>query len=156
MNADPKNELTIVRILVAPREKVWRACSETDALRQWWGLPSGASMPFCEVDFRVGGALHFMAEQSGGAAIWIKCIYREIVEGRRLVMEQHLSDESGSERDSPEWPASTITLCLEELNGKTKLTVVHAGMASRERPIEQFKEGWSQSLDRLGDSLAGQ
>jgi uncharacterized protein YndB with AHSA1/START domain len=155
MTSDPKNELTIVRVLDAPREKVWRACSETDALRQWWGQPKGATMPFCEVDFRVGGMFHFKAEQSNGVGIWIKCIYREIVEGKRLVMAQHLSDETGNELDSPDRPASTISLHFEDLNGKTKLTIVHAGMASQEHPIEHFREGWSQSLDRLEDSVAG-
>ena len=153
MGAGPINELTIVRVLDAPREMVWRACSETDALRQWWGQPKGATMPFCRVDFRVGGALHFKAERSDGVAVWIKCTYREIVEGERLVMEQHFSDENGSELDSPGRPASTIALRFEDLNGITKLTIVHAGMASDELPIDLFQEGWSQSLDRLAESL---
>jgi uncharacterized protein YndB with AHSA1/START domain len=153
MNTATKNELTIVRVLNAPREKVWRACSEPEALRQWW-VPADATMPTCKVDFRVGGALHVKVRRGDGAEIWFKCNYREIVERERLVMEQHLSDEDGRELDSPARPASTITLRFEDMNGKTKLTVVHAGMASDEYPIEMFKEGWSQSLDRLADSLA--
>ncbi len=147
-----KNELTIVRLLDTRREKVWRACVEREALRQWWGMPKGASMPFCEVDFRVGGALLFEVDHDGGR-LWFKCVYREIIEGERLVLEQHKSDEAGRELDSPGWPASTITLVFEDLNGKTKLTVTHAGMASELNPIELFKEGWSESLDRLADSL---
>ena len=154
MNTAVKNELIIVRVLNAPRERVWRACSEPDALRQWWGLPKDASMPFCKVDFRVGGALHFRAQRGDGTEIWFKCIYREIVACEKLVMEQHLSDENGRELDSPARPASTIILRFEDLDGKTKLTVMHAGMASEEFPAEMFKEGWSQSLDRLADSLA--
>lgn len=149
-----ENTLTIVRVLDAPRDKVWRACSEPEALRQWWGQPKGATMPVCTVDFRVGGTLHFEAVQSNGTAIWIKCIYREIVEGETLVLEQHLSDEAGRALDSADWPASTITLRFESLDGKTRLTVVHAGMASNRNPVAAFREGWSQSLDRLVDSLA--
>jgi hypothetical protein len=42
------------------------------------------------------------------------------------------------------------------MGGKTKLTVTHAGMASEAHPVEQFKEGWSQSLDRLAGSLGHQ
>jgi uncharacterized protein YndB with AHSA1/START domain len=149
----PKNELTIVRVLDAPREKVWRACREPDALKQWWGLPRDAAMPSCKVDFRVGGSLHCQIEPPDGTEIWFKWVYREIVEGEKLVMEQHFSDESGSERDSRDRPASTIILRFEELDGKTKLTVVHSGMASAMYPVEDYKEGWSQSLDRLTDSL---
>jgi uncharacterized protein YndB with AHSA1/START domain len=154
MTADPKNELTIVRVLDVPRETVWRACKEIDALKQWWGLPNGATMPYCKVDFRVGGALHFEVEHPEMGKIWFKCIYREIVAGERLVMEQHFSDERGSELDSPERPASTITLRFEDTNGKTKLTVVHVGMASEVHRVENFKEGWSQSLARLTDCLS--
>jgi uncharacterized protein YndB with AHSA1/START domain len=154
MNTVLKNELTIVRVLNATREKVWRACREPDALKEWWGLPNGATMPFCKVDFRVGGAMHIEVEQPDGARFWFKWIFREIVDGERLVLEQHFSDEKGRELDSLEWPASMVTLRFEDMNGKTKLTVVHAGMASEKNPIELYEEGWSQSLDRLADSLA--
>jgi len=154
MTASSKDELTIVRLLDAPREKVWRACRETDALKEWWGQPRGATMPVCKVDFRVGGTLHFQVLNPGGPTIWIKCIYREIVEGERLVMEQHHSDENGKELDSPDWPASTISLHLESVDGKTKLTVVQAGMVSAAHPIDQYQAGWSQSLDRLRVHLA--
>ena len=152
-NELPKNELTVVRMLNAPREKVWRACREPDALTQWWGQPKGARMPSCKVDFRVGGSLHCEIEPPDGTQIWFKWIYREIVEGERLVLEQHFSDQAGSERDSPARPASTITLRFEDVNGKTKLTITHSGMASEMYPAEMYEEGWSQSLDRLADSL---
>jgi uncharacterized protein YndB with AHSA1/START domain len=152
MSTELKNELTIVRVLDAPREKVWRACREPEALEQWWGLPDSATMPVCNVDFRVGGALHFECE-ADGTRIWFRCVCREIAEGEKLVLEQHKSDESGRELDSADWPASTITLRFEDLNGKTKLTVTHTGMASSLHAVDDFREGWSQSLNRLADSL---
>lgn len=149
MSAQPDNALTIVRLLDAPREKVWRACREIEALRQWWGMPDGATMPFCTLDFRVGGTLHFQVEIPDGRTIWIKCIYREIVEGEKLVMEQYHCDASGKELVSPDWPVSTIALAFESVGAKTKLTVVQSGMASAAHPIEQYQAGWSQSLGRL-------
>jgi uncharacterized protein YndB with AHSA1/START domain len=155
MNTDPNNALTIVRVLNAPPEKVWRACRDIDALRQWWGLPDDGAMLSCTVDFRVGGALHIAVKQTNKPPIWFKSTYLEIVEGERLVLEQHLSDETGSERDSPDWPASMITLRLEPMDGKTKLTVTHAGMVSRIATLEDFTGGWSQSLGRLAGCLAG-
>jgi uncharacterized protein YndB with AHSA1/START domain len=153
MNTTRKNELTIVRMLNAPRERVWRACRDVDALKLWWGMPKGAQMPSCKVDFRVGGSLHCRIEPSDGTKIWFKWIYREIVEGEKLVLEQHHSDQNGNERDSPERPVSTITLRFEDMNGKTKLTIVHAGMASEVHRVQDYEEGWSQSLDRLEGSL---
>ncbi len=154
MSTDAGNELTIVRVLNATPEQVWRACREPEALRQWWGMPEGAVMPFCEVDFRVGGTLQFGTRRGERPLMWFKCIYLEIVEGERLVLEQHYSDEHGSERDSVEWPASTITLRLEDMGGKTRLTVVHSGMASPRATIDDYRQGWSETLDRLADCLA--
>ncbi|HEX4302106.1 MAG TPA: SRPBCC domain-containing protein [Rhizomicrobium sp.] len=153
MTADTENRLTIVRVLGAPREKVWRALREPEALAQWWGLPDGAAMPTCTIDFRVGGALHCRILHDG-AEIWFKWIYREIVEGEWLVMEQHFSDAAGRELDSAARPVSTITLRLEDMDGKTKLTVTQAGMASGVHPVEAYKQGWSESLGRLAESLA--
>ena len=154
MSPDASDELTIVRVLNAPREQVWRACREPEALKHWWGMPEGAVMPVCEVDFRVGGTLHFATRRGERPLMWFKCIYLEIVEGERLVLEQHRSDEQGSELDSVEWPASTITLRLEDADGKTRLTVVHAGMVSPRATIDDYRQGWSETLDRLADCLA--
>lgn len=148
------NELTIVRMLDAPREKVWRACSEAAALKQWWGMPTGATMHTCKVEFRIGGAMLCEIEPPGGARLWFKWIYREIVAGERLVLEQHFSDAAGRELDSVDRPASIVTLTLEDANGQTKMTIVHAGMASEKYRVADFKEGWSQSLRRLQEHLA--
>ncbi|MGN6149061.1 MAG: SRPBCC family protein [Rhizomicrobium sp.] len=149
-----ENELTIVRMLDAPRAKVWRACSEAQALRQWWGMPTGATMHTCKLEFRVGGAMLCEIEPPGGARLWFKWTYRDIVEGERLVLEQHFSDAGGRELDSVDRPASMVKLTLEEANGQTKMTIIHTGMASKKYRVEDFKEGWSQSLRRLQEHLA--
>jgi uncharacterized protein YndB with AHSA1/START domain len=149
MTSDPKDELTIVRVLNAPREKVWRACSEVEALTQWWGLPDDASMLACTIDFRVGGALHIGVQMPGRPTMWFKSTYREIVEGETIVMVQQLSDATGNLLETPDWPPATITLRFEDVDGKTRLTVVHSGIASGLATIENFRGGWSESLDRL-------
>jgi hypothetical protein len=75
---------------------------------------------------------------------------------RKSGLEQHKSDQSGRELDSADWPASIITLRFEDLNGKTKLTVTHTGIASELNAVDDFREGWSQSLNRLADSLTSE
>ena len=153
MSADPNDALTIVRVFDAPRSKVWRACREIEALKHWWGMPEGAVMPFCTVDFRVGGVLHVGTRRGDRPLIWFKCIYREIVEGEKLVIEQHLSDSQGNEHDSLEWPVSMITLRLEDEGEKTRLTVLHTGIVSPRATVDNYRQGWTESLDRLEGSL---
>ncbi|HWF00671.1 MAG TPA: SRPBCC domain-containing protein [Caulobacteraceae bacterium] len=154
MSLDPANELTMTRVFDAPREAVWRACREVEALKAWWGMPEGASMPHCTIDFREGGSLHFGTTRGGRPVMWFKCVYLSIVEPQTLIMEQHRSDEAGRVQDSDEWPASRISLQLEELGGKTRMTVTHAGMASGRATVADYRQGWTETLDRLARRLA--
>lgn len=54
-------ELHLERTYAASAERVWRAWTEADALRQWWG-PEKTTVPECEVDLRVGGRLYIVTE----------------------------------------------------------------------------------------------
>jgi uncharacterized protein YndB with AHSA1/START domain len=150
---DDENVLTIHRTLAASRDRVWRACTEPSTLAKWWGLPKGASMPVVEVDLCVGGSFHFKVDLPDGTSLWFKSIYREIVDGQKLILESHLSDENGNIVDTADMPVSMITLLFEDSGARTELTVIHEGMTSAAHQIDQYKEGWSQSLDRLTGSL---
>jgi len=41
----------ISRVLDAPRDRVWRAWTEAERLKQWWG-PAGFKVHTCKVDLR--------------------------------------------------------------------------------------------------------
>ena len=63
---DTKLDLEIVRLVAAPREKVWRAWSDPDILKQWW-CPKPWVTDVRAFDFRSGGAFHtFMSGPDGG------------------------------------------------------------------------------------------
>ena len=47
-------EITVSRIINAPRELVWRAWTDADLIRRWWG-PKRFTSPAFEMDVRVGG-----------------------------------------------------------------------------------------------------
>ena len=46
--------LRIERTFAAPREKVFQAWTDPQALKQWWG-PDGYATPSVEIDLRPGG-----------------------------------------------------------------------------------------------------
>lgn len=54
-----KKELHFERSYDAPVEAVWRAWTEAERLRAWWGPPK-TTVAECEVDLRVGGRLHIV------------------------------------------------------------------------------------------------
>ena len=49
-------EITITRLVDAPRELVFRAWTAAEHLARWWG-PEGFTVPECESDPRPGGAI---------------------------------------------------------------------------------------------------
>jgi uncharacterized protein YndB with AHSA1/START domain len=55
---------------------------------------------------------------------------------------------------SGDWPLETqITVTFEDHNGKTKLTLKHAGMpAGKNR--DMAGAGWNESFDKLAEYLA--
>jgi uncharacterized protein YndB with AHSA1/START domain len=48
-----------------------------------------------------------------------------------------------------------LTVILEDVAGKTKLTLRHAGIPPGE-DMEGARQGWNQSLDKLASVLASQ
>ena len=56
-----KNELRFERIYPAPAKAVWRAWTEPDRLRTWWGPPR-TEVAECEIDLRVGGRIHVVTQ----------------------------------------------------------------------------------------------
>ena len=47
--------LSLTRTYAAPREAVFRAWTEPEALKQWFGPSDEFTTPIAEVDLRVGG-----------------------------------------------------------------------------------------------------
>ena len=50
-------EVTLTRLIDAPRALVWAAWTEPEHMAQWWG-PHHFTNPRCEFDARPGGAIH--------------------------------------------------------------------------------------------------
>ena len=49
-------DLVMTRVFDAPRSVVFKAWTDHEHLKRWWG-PKGFTNPVCEVDVRPGGAI---------------------------------------------------------------------------------------------------
>ena len=154
---DNKN-LTITRIFDAPRELVWKAWTDPEQVKRWWG-PRGFTAPFCEIDLQVGGTYLYCMRSPEGRDYWGTGVYREIVPLERIVSTDSFADEKGNVVSatyydmSPDYPLELlVTVTFEEHEGKTKLTLKHVGFPSGEER-DNARDGWSTSLDKLAESL---
>jgi uncharacterized protein YndB with AHSA1/START domain len=154
----------ISRVFDAPRDLVWKAHSELEGLKQWWG-PKGFTWVTGTLDFRPGGMFHYGLRSPNGQKMWGRFIYREIVRPERIVSVSSFSDENGGITRhflSPEWPAEMLnTATFTEADGKTTLTIhsVAINATPHERKIfeDGFKSmegGFTGTFDQLADYLA--
>lgn len=119
------NTLILERTFQAPRELVFKAFSEAEHLKRWWG-PKGWTIPVCTVDFRPGGIWHYCMKCEDknqgdfyGMESWGKGIYREIAVPEQIVYTDYFSDAEGNIADN--MPATLVTLDFIDQDGITKL-----------------------------------
>jgi uncharacterized protein YndB with AHSA1/START domain len=144
--------VVITRVFDAPRRLVFEAWSKREHLMKWFG-PSGFTLPTCDIDFRVGGALAVTMRSPDGEEFRSKGTFREIVAPERIVLESALLDEN----DRPRFEDRNVITFVEH-RGKTTVTV-EANIVKLHDPsaagaIDGMEEGWNQTLDRLAAYLA--
>lgn len=157
-------EFSIVRVLDAPRELVWRAWTNAEHLAKWWG-PVIFQNEVVGFDFRIGGVFHYKMTTDDGNVMWGKFVYREIDEPQKLVYVSSFSDENAGVTRAPfaeNFPLEVLnTLTFEENDGKTTLTLRGVPFNASEEEIAFFasmhdsmRGGFGGTLDALTEHLA--
>lgn len=153
-------DLVITRVFDAPRELVWKVWTDPEHIRRWWG-PKIFAAPFITNDFRVGGKYLYSMQSAQYAeckVLWSTGTYREIVPLERIVCTDSFADEKGNIVSASQhgllvdFPRELMmTVTFEDLGGKTRLTLRHAGMPAE--MSEMAGQGWNESLDKLAGVL---
>jgi uncharacterized protein YndB with AHSA1/START domain len=134
--------LACVEIAAAP-ERVFRALTSKE-ITAWWVRPGVFDTREWSGDVRVGGRWR-AAGMSRGQPYVQEGEFLEIESPRKLV---HTWDGAGTAA-----APSTVTYLLEQLEGRTRLTLRQAGFTSRDA-CNAFAIGWETSFDRLAEVLA--
>jgi uncharacterized protein YndB with AHSA1/START domain len=157
-NQNNSQALIIERIFQAPRAKVWKAWTDPEQMKRWWG-PKDFTAPFVELDLRVGGKYLYCMRSPEGKDYWGTGIYREIVPLEKIVATDSFADDKGNVVPAAkygitgDWPLElTVTVTLEDQDNKTKMTLIHVGLPAGESR-DLCREGWLQSFDKLAEIL---
>jgi uncharacterized protein YndB with AHSA1/START domain len=153
-----KDAVVIERTFDAAVDLVWQMWTDPEHFKQWYG-PKGFTVPVADMDLRVGGKRLVCMEMQtpdGSMKMWTTGEYTEIVPNQRLVYTESMADENGnvvspSAMGMPEgYPAITkVTVLLEELGGRTKMVMTHAGVPED----SGAGGGWTQAFDKLADHI---
>src|SRR5207245_5343390 len=85
ITAEPgKQEILITREFDAPRELVFKACTDPKLIPQWWG-PRSLSTEVDKMDVRPGGQWRFINRDAEGNEYAFHGVYHEILAPERVI-----------------------------------------------------------------------
>lgn len=152
-----QNEVIIQREFNLPLSKVWRALTEPEEFKKWWG-PKDFTCPSSEINAKLGGKYLSCMRGPDGKEYWSTGVVKEFVPEKKLVITDSFSDEKGNIRSASEyglpgdWPRELlITLELEEADGATKLNLHHEGIPPEMH--DECVQGWNESFDKLEKNI---
>ena len=107
-------DLVITRILNAPREQVWKAWTEPEQIKKWWG-PKDFTAPMIKNDLRTGGKFMYTMRGPAGTE-YDKDMpsggtYKEVIPMEKIVASDHFMDKDGNIiKDPGGWREGIIIL----------------------------------------------
>lgn len=153
--ATPSSPLVeVTREFNAPVERVWRAFTDAEQIKQWWG-PETFSCPSAKIDFRIGGHYLYAMKDQKDQVTWSTGQFEEIVPNKKIVYTDDFSDDKGNvispkEAGMPgEWHGTTfVTLEFFKTDeDTTKLVLTHQGIPGAMH--DDCVNGWSSSIDKM-------
>ncbi|HEX9990598.1 MAG TPA: SRPBCC family protein [Chloroflexia bacterium] len=147
--AEPgKQEIVITRTVDAPRDLVFKAYTDPNAIPQWWG-PRNLTTVVDRMEVRPGGVWRFVHHDAEGNEYGFHGVYHDVVSPERIVSTFEFEGVPGH--------VLLSTMTFEEQDGKTKLTdaSVFQSVEDRDGMLQSGMEGGaSESMDRLEEYLA--
>ena len=146
--ANPELDLTLSRVIRAPRRLVWSAWADPASLEQWW-VPAPARCRVVALELRPGGAFETQLSEDGGPfGRHLRACFLAVDEGERIVFTDALS---GGWRPA-EQPFMTAVITLRDHPEGTEYAahVMHRTGADREmHETMGFHDGWGTVADQL-------
>lgn len=148
-----QHELVLTREIEAPREKIFRAWTDSELLKQWFA-PLPYTTPVAELDVRVGGSNLIVMRGPDGNEFPNRGVYLEIIENEKIVV----TDAYTSAWVPSEKPFMTAVILLEDIGGgRTRYTAKALHWTAEDREAHEkmgFHEGWGQCADQLAALVA--
>ena len=142
-------ELVLTRIIDAPREKVFRAWTDPELLKQWFA-PLPYTTPVAELDVRPGGANLVVMRSPEGKDMPNRGVYLEVVENERLVF----TDAYTKAWEPSQKPFMTVILTFEDLRRQDALHRARASLDGR-GPRGAREDGLPRRLGPVHRSARG-
>jgi uncharacterized protein YndB with AHSA1/START domain len=145
---NPELDLTISRVIKAPRPAIWRAWTDRASFEQWW-VPAPARCRVQEMELHPGGSLVTLLSENGGDFMpHLRGCFLAIDELERLVFTNSLV---GGWRPAEEpFMTAIITRRDHPLGTDYVAHVMHKSNADRNMHEKMgFYDGWGTVTEQL-------
>ncbi|HEY9314052.1 SRPBCC family protein [Williamsia sp.] len=149
-STDPDLDLSVSRIIKAPREVVWSAWTDPSKFEQWW-LPAPATCKVARMDLRPGGAFETeMSEDGGDFGPHITGCFLAVDHLERIVFTTSLVAGWRPARDP--FLTAIITFADHPEGTEYTATAMHKDGADRDMHNTMgFQEGWGTVARQLAE-----
>lgn len=151
---DPNLDLTVSRIIKAPREAVWSAWTDPAKFEQWW-LPAPTTCKVARMELRPGGAFETeMSEDGGDFAPHITGCFLAVDNLERIVFTDSLL--SGWRPAHEPFVTAVITFADHPEGTEYVATAMHKDLAARDMHDSMgFHNGWGTVTRQLAELVEG-
>ena len=146
--SDNERDLTVSRVIKAPRAEVWKAWQEPDRLVQWWA-PAPVTTESIKHEFFAGGGFATTMRLADGTIIEAgEGCFLEVVAPERLVFTDAL--QGGWRPNEEAFFAAVITLEQHPDGTLYTATALHKNAQDRQKHAEMgFIDGWGKAIAQL-------
>ncbi|QCI98027.1 SRPBCC family protein [Agrobacterium larrymoorei] len=143
-----RHELVLMREIDAPREKIFRAWTDPELMKEWF-CPKPWAVSHAELDLRAGGSSFIVMNGPNGEVVENRGVYLEVVPNEKLVF----TDAFTSAWVPSEKPFMTGIVLLDDMGGgRTKYTAIARHWNEEDKKTHEamgFHEGWGAAADQL-------
>lgn len=144
-----KNELSVSRLIKAPRSAVWQAWANPRHFEQWW-IPAPVVCQVVKMDLLPGGGFETLMCENGGAfKPHVEGCFLDIVPQERIIFTTALKE---AWEPAEPWLALTSIITMEDEGNGTRYIAraLHKNPEDSKKHAELgFDEGWGTVIDQL-------
>jgi uncharacterized protein YndB with AHSA1/START domain len=137
-----KTSLEVTRFINAPPARVYKAWTDPEQLKQWWG-PEGVKTRKFIADARVGGKYRWEPFNQEGEEMTVFGEYRELQPGKKIVWTWQLEEDEDWKNHN-----SLVTVEFFDREGGTELRLTHEKLPN-EASRDDHTQGWHSVVDKL-------
>jgi uncharacterized protein YndB with AHSA1/START domain len=149
MELNPELDLSVSRIIRAPRASVWQAWTDPERFEKWW-VPAPEICRVREMDLRPGGSFRTELSQGAEFSPHISGCFLAVDEGERIVFTDALL--GGWRPADSSFLTAVITMVDHPEGTEYTAAALHRNVTDRDKHEDLgFQNGWGTVTRQLAE-----